>query len=228
MLSGSTLAAMNSVIMGDQTWRDAGTDTAELFLRAGGLSAAEARRVSRCELPSLPSAQRTTTETDQARKAMSILKIEDIAHVRFSAPDLDAMKAFLVEFGLAPVPSDDGVLYARGAGPAPFLHATSQGEPGFVALGLRAESVGDLKWLAEAEGAELEPLRSPGGGYVVALTDPNGFRVEVVAGQSRAETLALPASLLTTQPIRRHACARLSDWKRGLRMSQGSVTRFWK
>jgi len=124
---------------------------------------------------------------------MSVLKIEDIAHVRFSAPDLDVMKAFLVEFGLTPVPSDDGVLYARGASHAPFLHATSHGEPGFVALGLRAESVADLKWLAEAEGAELEPLQAPGGGYVVALTDPNGFRVEVVAGQSPAETLALPA-----------------------------------
>lgn len=124
---------------------------------------------------------------------MSILKIEDIAHVRFSAPDPDAMKAFLVEFGLVPVPSEDGVLYARGAGPAPFLHATSQGEAKFVALGLRAESMADLKNLAEAESAPIEPLRAPGGGHVVTLTDPDGFRVEVVAGQSRAEALALPA-----------------------------------
>ena len=69
MLSGSTLSAMNSVIMGDQTWRDAGTDTAELFLRAGGLSAAEARRVSRCELPSLPSAQRTTARQTKRGKS---------------------------------------------------------------------------------------------------------------------------------------------------------------
>lgn len=68
MLSGSTLAAMNSVIVGDQTWRDAGSDTAELFLRAGGLSAAEARRVSRCELPSLPPTQRTTTRETKRGK----------------------------------------------------------------------------------------------------------------------------------------------------------------
>lgn len=124
---------------------------------------------------------------------MSILKIEDIAHVRFGAPDLDAMKAFLIEFGLVPVGSNDGILYARGAGCAPFVHATSQGESRFVALGLRAENVSDLKKLAEAEGAELEPLHAPGGGYAVALTDPDGFRVEVVAGQTPAEILPLPA-----------------------------------
>lgn len=69
MLSGSTLAAMNSVIVGDQTWRDAGSDTAELFLRAGGLSAAEAKRLSRTELPSLPPAQRTTTRKTMRGKS---------------------------------------------------------------------------------------------------------------------------------------------------------------
>ena len=65
---------------------------------------------------------------------MSTIKIADIAHVRFSAPDLDAMKTFLVEFGLTPIASGDGVLYVRGAGSQPFLHATSLGEPGFQAL----------------------------------------------------------------------------------------------
>lgn len=68
MLSGSTIAAMNSVIMGDQTWRDAGSDTAELFLRAGGMSAAEAKRLSRSELPSLPSAQRNTATRNRRGK----------------------------------------------------------------------------------------------------------------------------------------------------------------
>jgi AcrR family transcriptional regulator len=59
MLSGSTLAAMNAVISGDQTWRDAGSATAELFLRAGGVSPSEARRIAGSELPSLAPAQRT-------------------------------------------------------------------------------------------------------------------------------------------------------------------------
>ncbi len=53
MLSGATLSAMNTVIKGDETWREAGSNAAELFLRAAGLSAAEARRVAQTELPQL-------------------------------------------------------------------------------------------------------------------------------------------------------------------------------
>jgi AcrR family transcriptional regulator len=53
MLAGTTMAAMNAIIRGDQAWREAGSATAELFLRAGGLSTAEARRLSRTELQPL-------------------------------------------------------------------------------------------------------------------------------------------------------------------------------
>ena len=122
---------------------------------------------------------------------MSIIKIEDIAHVRFAAPDLEAMKVFLTEFGLVPVPSDDGVLYARGTGPQPFLHATVAGEPGFKALGLRAGSLDDLKTLAQAEGVAVAPLDAPGAGFVAVLTDPDGYRVEIVAGQTLSEAKTL-------------------------------------
>jgi AcrR family transcriptional regulator len=57
LLTGATLAALNAVIIGDETWRDAGTSASELFLRAAGLSAAEARRIARTELPPLSSNQ---------------------------------------------------------------------------------------------------------------------------------------------------------------------------
>lgn len=124
---------------------------------------------------------------------MSTIKIEDIAHVRFAAPDLEAMKTFLVEFGLTPVAHSDGALYARGAGPQPFVHATTQGDASFVAVGFRAESVADLERLAKAEGADVERLNAPGGGFVVRLTDPNGHAVEVVAGQAPAEALPVRA-----------------------------------
>ncbi len=123
---------------------------------------------------------------------MSTIRIEDIAHVRFRAPDLGAMKAFLAEFGLTAVPSQDGVLYARGTGPQPFLHATEEGAPGFAGLGFRAESISDLEKLAAAQHASVESLKAPGGGFVVALKDPDGFRVEVVAGQKRPEAASLP------------------------------------
>lgn len=125
---------------------------------------------------------------------MSTIRIEDIAHVRFTAPDIQAMKDFLCEFGLHPFIADDGVLYARGAGPQPFVHATASGAPGFAALGLRAESVADLERLAAEEGVAVTPLTTPGGGFVVTLTDPDGYCVEVVAGQEMAAPLALPGA----------------------------------
>jgi AcrR family transcriptional regulator len=56
MLNGATLAAMNAVIHGEQTWRDAGSLTAELFLCAGGVARREARTLSRSQLPALPAA----------------------------------------------------------------------------------------------------------------------------------------------------------------------------
>lgn len=121
-----------------------------------------------------------------------MIKIQDIAHVRFSAPDLGAMKAFLVQFGLAPIDSEDGILYARGAGTQPFIHATSLGEPRFDALGLRATSLSDLERLAVSERAKVEPLQAPGGGFVVRLRDPDGHTVEVVAGQDRVDPLPTP------------------------------------
>jgi AcrR family transcriptional regulator len=57
MLTGATIAAMNSVIRGEQTWRDAGSNAAGLVLRAGGIAVSESRRIARRELPPLAAEQ---------------------------------------------------------------------------------------------------------------------------------------------------------------------------
>lgn len=54
LISGSTLGAMFLVIEGLRTWRDAGSDTAELILRSLGLSSEEACALATAELPPLP------------------------------------------------------------------------------------------------------------------------------------------------------------------------------
>jgi catechol 2,3-dioxygenase-like lactoylglutathione lyase family enzyme len=124
---------------------------------------------------------------------MSLIKIEDIAFVRFRAPDLDRMRGFLQDFGLQVTHQDPRRLFARGAGPSPVLHMTDLGEPGFAGLGLRAASLDDLETLARAEGAAVAPLDAPGGGKVVTLHDPDGHRIEVVAGQQASDASPLPA-----------------------------------
>jgi AcrR family transcriptional regulator len=53
LVLGATISAMWMVLEGHQTWRDAGSSTAELLLRALGISAAEAHEISRADLPRL-------------------------------------------------------------------------------------------------------------------------------------------------------------------------------
>lgn len=121
---------------------------------------------------------------------MSTIIVEALESVRFSAPDLAQMRSFLLDFGLVDAAaSDDGVLRMRGTGDAQFIHETEKGEPGLVAVALRAASVADLEKLAAAEGAAVEPARGPGGGSMVVLHDPDGYRIEVIAGRAKAAPL---------------------------------------
>jgi catechol 2,3-dioxygenase-like lactoylglutathione lyase family enzyme len=113
---------------------------------------------------------------------MPVIKIEDIAHVRFAAPDLSVMRSFLEDFGLTCF-EQGGKLYGQGSDGRPFVHVTEPGEAKFLAVGLRAASIADLEALAANEGVAIEPLNEPGGGMVLRLTDPDGYVVEVVAGQ---------------------------------------------
>lgn len=116
---------------------------------------------------------------------MSVIKVEDIAYVRFRAPDLDAMESFLLDFGMARATRNENYLYMRGKDGEPFIHVTERGEPGFVAMAFEAASLADLEKLAASEGVKVEPLSGPGGGHVVRLKDPDGFGVEIVTGRAR-------------------------------------------
>jgi catechol 2,3-dioxygenase-like lactoylglutathione lyase family enzyme len=126
---------------------------------------------------------------------MSLVKVRDVAFARFSAPDLDAMERFLLDFGLLRAQRTDDALYMRGVGPAPFLHVTQRGDPAFLGLALEAASEADLKVLAAAEGVPVQSLDAPGGGGFVRLHDPDGFTVDLVAGRAPAEEIPtrLPA-----------------------------------
>ncbi|MEM7137340.1 MAG: TetR family transcriptional regulator [Myxococcota bacterium] len=54
MIAGTVLTSMLLVLEGHQTWRQAGTDAAELVLRALGLPQDEAREIANADLPPLP------------------------------------------------------------------------------------------------------------------------------------------------------------------------------
>lgn len=142
---------------------------------------------------------------------MSVIRIEDIGHVRYAAPDLGAMRSFLEDFGMDCF-EQGGRLYGRGSDGRPFIHVTEPGAAGFLAVGLRAETVADLETLAAAEGLAVEDLDEPGGGKIVRLTDPDGYGVEVVAGQAKGEAVLpladAPRNTVAAKP-RQRATVRL-------------------
>ena len=139
------------------------------------------------------------------------IKIQDVAYVRFSAPDLDEMEAFLTDFGMVRAERTGNGLYMRGLDENPFLHVTHLGKPAFVAAKFKAASIEDLEALAREEKLSIGRLDGPGGGSMVQLTDPNGFRIEVVAGRTPVARTDLSAR----EPINdAYATPRLNALKR--------------
>ena len=125
---------------------------------------------------------------------MSNLKIEDLAYVRFRAPDLAEMRAFLEDFGLFVVETTEDRLVMRGASSSPVVHVTERGAAGFVGVTFRAESLTALERLSEAQGVGVSHSDLPGGGQVLTLKDPDGQRVDVVAGQTPSDPLPVSPS----------------------------------
>ena len=123
-----------------------------------------------------------------------MIAVTDVAHVRFRAPDLDQMEAFLTDFGLVRSARTGTALYMRGTDTAHHLHVTELGEPAFLGVALAAASRADLEAIARAPGASgVERIDEPGGGHRVRLTDPNGIAVEVVHGIEALAPLPVPA-----------------------------------
>lgn len=115
-----------------------------------------------------------------------MIAIEDIAFVRYAAPDLDVMERFLLDFGMRRATRTRDALYMRGFGAAHHIHVTELSErPGTLGFGLRARSADDLTKLAAELGARVEESPEPGGGRRVRLEDPVGYRVDVIHGQQQ-------------------------------------------
>lgn len=121
---------------------------------------------------------------------MSVVKAYDVAYVRFHAPDLAVMEAFLCDFGMIVAERTEDRLVMRGHGTSSFLHATDRAdEAGFAGFGIWVNSLDDLERIAAHDGKVIEDLDTPGGGKVVRLADPDGFLVEVVTGQTPVEAI---------------------------------------
>ncbi len=127
---------------------------------------------------------------------MPVITIQDIAYVRYGAPDLEQMERFLTDFGLSCVVRNAEYLYMRAHGSAHHVHITqrtAQAAP--LGFGLRAQSAQDLHTLARHLGKKVQTCDAPGGGEKVCFSDPAGFAVEVIHGQQTLPLLESRPSL---------------------------------
>jgi catechol 2,3-dioxygenase-like lactoylglutathione lyase family enzyme len=118
-----------------------------------------------------------------SRADAPIIKVSDIAYVRFARRDLALAERYFRDFGLHVSARTDKAIYLRGLLARHHCVIVEQAaHDGFAGLGLCAATAADLRTLAAALGASVQASDEPGGGEVVRLRDPAGLPVEVVYG----------------------------------------------
>lgn len=123
-------------------------------------------------------------------------RVTGIAYVRYQAPDLDLMEQFLLDFGLRRSCRTSSALYMRGFGNDHHIHITQLGEESRgLGLGLRVDTREDLEDIASQAGVSVTQADEPGGGSWAILTDPNGFRVDILYAQNPVDPIEVRAPL---------------------------------
>lgn len=135
------------------------------------------------------------------------IKVTDIAYARVSVPDLELAEQFLVDFGLIKSERKDTKLFMRGAGSAHHIYIAEQGDPKLIAFAFNAKSKDDLERAARLPSAlsDIEKIDEPGGGWRVALQEPNGYLIEIVHGIEEVPPLETHQQPLNTgaEPLAR-------------------------
>ncbi|MDR7166721.1 catechol 2,3-dioxygenase-like lactoylglutathione lyase family enzyme [Nocardia kruczakiae] len=116
------------------------------------------------------------------RACNPIVKVLDLAWLRFEKPDLERAETFAHAFGFSTAARTAEELWLRGVDAGPPCVLIRRGcRSRFVGPAFRADGAADLLRLAEAVGSRVEPLPDRLGGQRVGLTDPSGLQVDVVA-----------------------------------------------
>lgn len=132
-------------------------------------------------------------DADSRRSALSgehpgrsrnpVIKVIDIAWLEFERPDLAAAESFARAFGFHTAQRGPDELQLRGTqagGPCVVMRRGSRKR--FAGVAFRACDQADVLRLADKCGATAQPLPDTIGGLSVALNDPSGMPVRVVAG----------------------------------------------
>ena len=126
------------------------------------------------------------------RSKNPVIKVRDLAWLEFEKPDLVRAEAFARAFGFTTVLHTPEELQLRGtdAG-SPCVIIRRGTSSRFIGPTFAAQDRSDVERLAAVTGAVVTRLPESIGGVGVALTDPRGIPVRVVAGMN--ELAELPA-----------------------------------
>lgn len=137
----------------------------------------------------------TTAGSPIQRHPDPVARVMGLSSMTLSRPDRARARRFFTDFGLSPVEAsgnedaDEPMAFAGVDGRA-VLRIRSG--PRAALFGLTfAASEHAVEAIARAEGAPLEPTAEPASPVQVELTDPNGWRIRIVAagdGETGAET----------------------------------------
>jgi len=146
------------------------------------------------------------------RNEAPIVKADQLLFVHFERPNLDQAEQYLRDFGLVVAEKSEHELFLRGTGLQPYIYRVTKGPNArFLGLGFSVATVEELRKLATAFGRSLEVAKTPGGGSLVRLNDPEGVTVDVLHGFTAADKLPLRAPIPHNAP---NQIVRVNDTQR--------------
>ncbi|MEX6502558.1 VOC family protein [Pseudomonas zhanjiangensis] len=125
------------------------------------------------------------------RASEPVVKVQALAYLVLTRPDLDEAARFFTDFGLLIDARSDEVIYLRGLSTAHQMLVLEKGAKGFARIGMLA-SEEDLETLSRRFAVPVQQHPDELGGRFVALKDPDGLVVEVCAGLKSLEALSEP------------------------------------
>ncbi|KAF2198699.1 Glyoxalase/Bleomycin resistance protein/Dihydroxybiphenyl dioxygenase [Delitschia confertaspora ATCC 74209] len=145
------------------------------------------------------------------------VKLTRLVHMRYQHPNLTEITTFLRDFGMTVAKKTDTQRWYKGYGVDQYVYYAQQGEKKFLGGTFEVESYAELEKATKLPGAT--PIQSlsdaPGGGYMVTLTDPEGFPVNVMYGQELKERSQMPETLVTNYEVEKPRIARFQRFKPG-------------
>ncbi|GLI75889.1 hypothetical protein PoHVEF18_004155 [Penicillium ochrochloron] len=151
------------------------------------------------DIVAIGSEQENVTQWQEQRgiKKQNQIRLVKLAHMRYQHPDLDQITTFLEDFGMTVAKRTEDQIWYRGYGEDQYVYYARKGPKEYLGGTFAVETYQDLEKAAKLPTAsKIQELSdAPGGGSMVTLTDPEGFPVNLIFGQQKAERGEYPEKL---------------------------------